>query len=186
MARIGDFGVAGLQGLDGYCAEEGCRCFRLGAFVISLGGLLREYSGGDPEGIGGGGGGGGLAACCCDLRSSCAMTAAYSLSISSCRFCLSASTTAASKLITLAPVGDIGLLMPPLRILPETLFFGLSLRGEYQLRLLTGLTGLGSKALFIGFTISVHLASAALSKAIFRRDLPTVKSSVTMMKTLAR
>ena len=186
MARIGDFGVAGLQGLDGCCAEEGCRCFRLGAFVISLGGLLREYSGGDPEGIGGGGGSGGLTACCCDLRSSCAMTAAYSLSISSCRFCLSASTTAASKLITLAPVGDIGLLMPPLRILPETLFLDLSFRGEYQLRLLTGLTGLGSKALFMGFTISVHLASAALSKAIFRRDLPTVKSSVTMMKTLAR
>ena len=83
MARIGDFGVDGLHGLDGYCADEGCRCFRLGAFVISLGGLLREYSGGDPDGIGGGGGSGGLAACCCDLRSSCAMTAAYSLSISS-------------------------------------------------------------------------------------------------------
>jgi hypothetical protein len=176
--------VDGLPGL--YGPDAGCKCFRLGAFVINLGGLLREYSGGDPEGIGGGGGSGGLAACCCDLRSSWAMTAAYSLSISSCLFCLSASTTAASKLMTLAPVGDIGLFMPPLRMLPETLFFGLSLRGEYQLLLLTGLIGLGSKALFIGFTISVHLASAALSKAIFRRDLPTVKSRVTMMKTLAR
>jgi hypothetical protein len=81
MARIGDLGVDGLPGL--YCPDEGCKCFRLGAFVINLGGLLREYSGGDPEGIGGGGGSGGLAACCCDLRSSCAMTAAYSLSISS-------------------------------------------------------------------------------------------------------
>jgi len=88
--------------------------------------------------------------------------------------------------MTLAPVGDIGLLIPPLRTLPATLFFDLSLRGEYQLRLLTGLIGLGSKALFIGFTISVHLASAALSKAILRRDLPTVKSNVTIMKTLAR
>jgi hypothetical protein len=112
------------------------------------------------------------------------MTAAYSLSISSCRFCLSASTTAASKLMTLTPAGDTGLLTPPLRILLAELFFGLSLRGEYQLRLLTGLIGLGSKALFIGFTISVHLASAALSNAFFRRDLPTVKSRVTIMRTL--
>jgi hypothetical protein len=112
------------------------------------------------------------------------MTAAYSLSISSCRFCRSASTTAASKLMTLAPAGDTGLLIPPLRILLAELFFGLSLRGEYQLRLLTGLIGLGSKALFIGFTISVHLASAALSSAFFRRDLPTVKSRVTIIMTL--
>jgi hypothetical protein len=59
-----------------------------------------------------------------------------------------------------------------------------SFRGEYQLRLLIGLFGLESKALFIGFTISVHLASAALSKAFFRRDLPTVKSKVTIMRML--
>ena len=88
--------------------------------------------------------------------------------------------------MTLAPVGDMGLCIPQLRMLPAELFFALSLRGEYQLRLLTGLIGLGSKALFIGFTISVHLASAARSKASLRRDLPTVKSRVTIMNTLAK
>lgn len=83
MARIGDLGVDGLQGLGGCCACEDCKCLRLGAFVISLGGFFLEYSGGDPEGRSiGGGDNGGLVVLCCDLRSSCAMTAAYSLSIS--------------------------------------------------------------------------------------------------------
>jgi hypothetical protein len=143
--------------------------------VINLGGFLLEYSGGEPVGISGGGGSGsGLKAFCCDLRSSCAMTAAYSLSISSCRFTLSASTTAASKLMTLIPAGDTGLLMPPpLRMLLAELFFALSLRGEYQLRLL------------IGLTISVLLASAARSKALFRLVRPTVNSRTPMMRMLA-
>jgi hypothetical protein len=114
------------------------------------------------------------------------MTAAYSLSISSCRFTLSASTTAASKLMTLIPAGDTGLLMPPpLRMLLAELFFALSLRGEYQLRLLMGLMGLGSKALLIGLTISVLLASAARSKALFRLVRPTVNSRTPMMRMLA-
>ena len=177
---MGDFGVVGLQGLP--C--EGCRCRRFGAFVINLGGFRLEYSGGEPAGISSGGGSG-LTAFCCDLRSSCAMTAAYSLSISSCRFTLSASTTVASKLMTLRPAGDTGLLMPPpLRMLLAELFFALSLRGEYQLRLLTGLMGLGSKALFIGLTISVLLASAARSKACFRRVRPTVNSRTPMIRML--
>lgn len=187
IARTGDLGVDGLRGLGGYCPCEDCRCLRFGAFVISLGGFFLEYSGGDPEGRSiGGGGNGGLVVFCCDLRSSCAITAAYSLSISCCRFCLSASTTAASKLITLAPAGEVGLLMPPLRMLLAELFFALSLRGEYQLRLLTGLIGLGSNALFIGFTSSVLLASAALLSAFLRRDLPTVKSRMPMMMMLPR
>ena len=180
---MGDFGVVGLQGLP----WDGCKCRKFGAFVINLGGFLLEYSGGEPVGISGGGGGGGLMAFCCDLRSSCAMTAAYSLSISSCRFTLSASTTAASKLMTLKPAGDTGLLMPPpLRMLLAELFFALSLRGEYQLRLLIGLMGLGSKALLMGLTISVLLASAARSKALFRRVRPTVNSRTPMMRTLPR
>jgi hypothetical protein len=178
---MGDFGVVGLQGLP--C--DGWRCRKFGAFVINLGGFLLEYSGGEPVGISGGGGSG-LVDFCCDLRSSCAITAAYSLSISSCRFTLSASTTAASKLITLKPAGDTGLLMPPpLRMLLAELFFALSLRGEYQLRLLMGLMGLGSKALLIGLTISVLLASAARSKALFRRVRPTVNSRTPMMRMLA-
>lgn len=86
--------------------------------------------------------------------------------------------------MTLAPVGEAGLLKPPLRILLVELFFALSLRGEYQLRLLTGLIGLGSKALFIGFTISVLLASAALLSALLRCDLPTVKSKTPIMRML--
>jgi uncharacterized Rmd1/YagE family protein len=65
------------------------------------------------------------------------------------------------------------------------LFFPLSLRGEYQLRLLTGLMGLGSNALLIGLTISVLLASAARASAFFRRVRPTVNSRTPMMKTLA-
>jgi hypothetical protein len=178
---MGDFGVVGLQGLP----WEGCKCLKFGAFVINLGGFLLEYSGGEPVGVSGGGGSG-LVAFCCDLRSSCAITAAYSLSISSCRFTLSASTTAASKLMTLKPAGDTGLLMPPpLRMLLAELFFALSLRGEYQLRLLMGLMGLGSKALLIGLTISVLLASAARSKALFRRVRPMVNSRTPMMKMLA-
>jgi hypothetical protein len=65
------------------------------------------------------------------------------------------------------------------------LFFALSLRGEYQLRLLMGLMGLGSKALLIGLTISVLLASAARSRALFRRVRPTVNNRTPMMKMLA-
>lgn len=118
-----------------------------------------------------------------ERRSSCAMTAAYSRSISSCLLCLSASITFASKLTTLPTSGETALLVP-LRTLPGKLLLVLFLRGEYQPRLLTGLMGLGSKAVFIGFTISVPRIVVAMLSALLRSLRPTVRSNVLIMITL--
>lgn len=170
MARTGLFGVEGLAGFEGIC-----RCRSAGADVKRRGGRLAS---------GRGGGNSGTSTSWTvpwDFLASCAITASYKRSISSCLAALSASITFGSKETTLP--GLTGLLIP-LLILFCALDFFFNLRGLYQgFCVDVVLIGDAPKVRATGLTIS--MASELCDDcACLRSRLPTVKNNVPRIKML--